>query len=211
MRSFITLAYRKPPSQSVAKQQGITLIVALVLLVVVSLAAGVSIQGSTKSEQTANNARSQELAWQAAEGALRYYEIGVTNSFRATNTSLFPSFTLTVSDYTITAAPAVVGSDPLWRTTTSWDGSPTQAVTVPLHKLDNALAASATPGISRTTARFEAVYQRSPECIAQFAGTAPPGSRMIFVTCRGFGPEVAAGSGPPGGAEVFLQSTLDFN
>ena len=197
---------RKPLVQF---ERGITLIVAMILLLVISVMAAATVRGSASSELVANNARSQELAWQVTEAALRYCEVGVRNQHVQ---SLTTTIVLGTSDYTttISAAPAT-GSNPLWMTTTSWDGSPSSAVSIPLYKLDDPAQTSSGTGITRESAKFEGIYKRAPDCIAQYAGTLAPASRVIWVTARGFGPEVSNASGSPDGAEIFLQSTLDFN
>jgi type IV pilus assembly protein PilX len=188
-------------------QRGVTLIVAMGLLLVISVIAAVTVKGSAGSEIIANNARSQELAWQAAEAALRYCEQGAINQRRATTTTV----TLSISQYTLTIAPATASSVPLWSTTTNWDTSPSTAISVPLYKLDDASLNSGASGISRESAKFQGIYQRAPDCIVQYAGSVAPGSNVIWVVARGFGPEVSATGVRPNGAEVFLQSTLDFN
>ena len=46
-----------------------------------------------------------------------------------------------------------------------------------------------------------------PECMAQYADST---NKMVWVTCRGFGPDVvdSATKDLPSGAEVFLQSVI---
>jgi type IV pilus assembly protein PilX len=195
---------RRPRSLA---QRGVTLIVAMGLLLVVSVIAAVTVKGSANSEIIANNARSQELAWQAAEAALRFCERGVRNQHVVTKLTA----TLTISDYTLTIANAPTGLPPLWATPATWDATPSVAISVPLFRLDDAAAVAATSGITKESARFQGIYQRSPECIAQYAGSGTTGGNVIWVVARGFGPEVQDNAPRPAGAEVFLQSTLDFN
>lgn len=57
-----------------SKQQGVVLIVALILLVVISLFTVTSIRSAISSENIAGNVRTTELATQAADIALRYCE-----------------------------------------------------------------------------------------------------------------------------------------
>jgi PilX N-terminal len=54
-------------------QRGVLLIITLIMLVVISGVAALSIKGSGSSEALANNVRTQGLAIQAAEAALRYW------------------------------------------------------------------------------------------------------------------------------------------
>lgn len=185
-------------------QRGITLIVAMLMLLVLSATAAMTIRGSASSEQISNNARSQEMAWQLAEAALRYCEIGARNQHTLTTTTA----TLVISEpqHTLTIAIAPTGSSlPSWVTTTSWDASPSLAITVPLNTLDDPSTTAAVSGVTALSNKYQGVYKRAPDCIAQYAT-----SNVIWVTARGFGPEVGSGT-IPFGAEVFLQSTLDFN
>jgi type IV pilus assembly protein PilX len=198
---------KRPRNLSSLAQRGVTLIVAMGLLLVVSVIAAVTVKGSASSEIVANNARSQELAWQAAEAALRFCERGVRNQHVSTTTTA----TLTISDYTLPIAAAPTGLPPLWATPANWDATPSVAISVPLFRLDDAAAVAATSGITKESARFQGIYQRSPDCIAQYAGTGGPAGNVIWVVARGFGPEVPDNGLRPAGAEVFLQSTLDFN
>lgn len=198
-------------TMAMRSQRGITLIVAMILLLVISVTAAVVARGSVSGEQISNNARSQELAWQAAEAALRYCEVGVSNQ---QSVVLNPTKTLSITQYTLTIAVAPSGSSlPLWATTTNWDASTPNAnlIAVPLHRLDDPSSTSATSGVAKKDARFQAIYLRAPECFAQYESNSTEGQRQIRVTARGFGPEVANDTGKPKGSEVFLQSILDFN
>jgi type IV pilus assembly protein PilX len=187
------------------KQQGITLIVAMLMLLILSATAAMTIRGSASSEQISNNARSQELAWQLAEAALRYCETGARNQYTLTNTTA----TLVISEpqhtLTIAASPAI-GVTPSWMTSSNWDTTPTVSIQVPLYKLDDPSTNAAVAGTTSASSKYQGVYKRAPDCIVQYAT-----NKVIWVTARGFGPEVGSGGTLPFGAEVFLQATLDFN
>lgn len=191
----------------ISGNRGVTLIVAMILLVVISLTAAVTVRGSASSEQISNNARSQGLALEAAESALRYCEIGVTNQV----ISLGASPTATISPFhTLTIGNPPNGATPTWAITTNWDNTPVAAITVPLYTLDDPVLTATESGVTKGSNKFQGIYQRAPECIAQYAGNSTA-TLVIHVVARGFGPEVTNAAGRPNGSEVFLQSTLDFN
>ena len=176
-----------------AAERGIVLIVALILLVVMSLATAYSVRGAGSSELVANNTRTQLLAMQATEAALRYCETGVVN-YRA----LLATPTLVLSPvFTPTAAPVGVPFD--WESLTKWDGS-TSVASVTVIGTGDLVLNDTSSGL----------YKRGPECMFQFMNVGS--TQRVIVTARGFGPDVGALTGTdrpaPEGSEVWLQSTL---
>ncbi|MBI2771379.1 MAG: hypothetical protein HYX47_17275 [Burkholderiales bacterium] len=167
------------------------LIIALIMLVVISLLATMSVKNAASSEGVNGNIRLSQLASQSAEIALRYCEDAVIQMVSGTGTLvLLP----TIQNYAAT---------PSWKLgTTSWDVTPTVAFPLPIASV-NASAASAT-------------YARPPECMVERlspAGSAKYSSNFV-VTARGFGPEVPAATSArarPNGSEVFMQSTIELN
>lgn len=177
-----------------AAERGIVLIVALILLVVMSLATAYSVRGAGSSELVANNTRTQLLAMQATEAALRYCETGVVN-YRA----LLATPTLVLSPV-FTPAPAPVGGAAFdWESLTKWDGS-SSATSVTVIGTGDLVLNDTSSGL----------YKRGPECMAQFMNVAD--TQRVIVTARGFGPDVAGLTGTdrpaPEGSEVWLQSSL---
>jgi type IV pilus assembly protein PilX len=171
-------------------QSGVVLIIALIMLVVISLLATLSVRNSMSSEATSGNVRTTELATQAAEIALRYCESAVQQAASGT--------------ITFTANPTIHAyqNPPRWQTMDNWDApaTPPLAFTVP----DNTV----NPG--STTATFK----RLPECMVErIPATDSTGvfstTSTYVITARGFGPEVSATPGRPKGSEVWLQSTLE--
>lgn len=73
------MIYALHPSQSRLNQQGIVLIMSLILLTVVSLVAIYTLRDSVTGEQISKNLRSNTIATQAAETALRICEQAVSN------------------------------------------------------------------------------------------------------------------------------------
>jgi type IV pilus assembly protein PilX len=184
------------PYSSRKQQNGVVLVIALVLLVLLSLIASYNARNVGSAELVSNNTRSSELASQAAEAALRHCERGVENHFAALKGSTATFTTL----MTPTAAP--VGSSFTWQGLTNWDGTASVAkVTV--------IGTSAL-SLSNATGKL---YKRPPECMVQYLQATS--TRTVVVTARGFGPEVqedAGGTRPiPKGSEVWLQSTLSLN
>jgi type IV pilus assembly protein PilX len=177
-------------------QRGVVLIIGLILLMVLSMTAAYNMRGISSGELVTNNTRSQHLAMQSAEAALRYCEVGVANFTAVASTP-----TLVVA-YTVepAPAPATVLSTFTWADLTKWDGSGSEANVTVLG--DNVLPLNDSGTI----------YKRRPECMAQFYQAAS--TKRVVVTARGFGPDVESLSGNnrpvPKGTEVWLQSVLQF-
>ena len=169
------------------RQRGVVLIIALVMLVVVSLLATFSIRNALSTEGVSGNVRTTQLASQSAEVALRLCEDAVVN-FVKIATPLPAGLVL----QTPTAPPLGVN-------TANWDGARTGVFVVPSASVNQA----------------SATFARMPECIAEqvavvnATGTALTTTTTYLITARGFGPEVANGTGRPEGSEVWLQSTLE--
>jgi type IV pilus assembly protein PilX len=192
-----------------AQQQGVVLIVALIMLAIISLMAAATIKGSGSSEALSSSSRTQSLALQAADAALRYCEEGVQNQ----------QYQVTPSRATLQAAAGNVlyssvlipeAPNPIppivpvnWTSSSNWDDGPKNAL---VYKLPS------------TFLNANNIYKRMPECMVQYS-QAPVGSvSQVVITARGFGPEVpdvldgVAGTNvrKPQGAEVWLQSYLNF-
>ena len=189
----MTAPHRSRPARA-GRQQGVVLIIALIMLVVVSMLATLSIRSATSTEAVAGNVRTTQLATQSAEIALRYCED-----------------TLATVHKTPGSAPAgwvesSYSATPYYTDlTTNWDVNPAPKVfVVPLTSVN---AGSVT-------------FKRPPECLIEnvqvLSGTPmnTDTSTTYIITARGFGPEVPAAdltrSRPPG-SEVWLQSTIELN
>ena len=177
---------RRPQRQ----QRGIVLVIALIMLVVISLLTVTSIRSAATSETLAGNVRTTELATQAAEIALRFCEAAAVRVGKGntTNTTSTPNLA------TVTQWIATPGT---WKNLTTWD------------------TAGATPTyVLPSTAIGTDTFKRQPECmIESLSGSTTAltgGTGSFVITVRGFGPEVAAGTGRPKGTEVWLQSTIQF-
>lgn len=182
-----------------AAQQGVVLIVALIMLAIISLMAAGTIKGSGSSEALSSSSRTQSLALQAADAALRYCEEGVQNQLNGTRAaeparagSLYTSVAITPENF-------VAGTTLNWTNLPTWDVGPQSAL---IYKLP-------------TTFLTASVYKRMPECMAQYAQDPAAGVTKVVITARGFGPEVADALNAdvvrkPQGAEVWVQSYLNF-
>ncbi|MCZ8258103.1 MAG: PilX N-terminal domain-containing pilus assembly protein [Polaromonas sp.] len=165
-------------------QQGVVLIVALIMLMILTVLASISIRGASSTEQVANQSRQQALARQTAEAALRFCEQQVQLFALNPATGFAPE-----------AAPLGAGTPYSWQTMGNWD---TLTPTVNLKTV---------PVASSGDAGTNVYFTRQPECMAQYL--TPADTKVFVTTARGFGPEVGAKDGSaPKGTEVWLQSVI---
>jgi type IV pilus assembly protein PilX len=177
-------------------ERGVVLIIALLMLVIISLVASLSVRNATSSEAISGGVRTTQLATQAAEIALRYCEDSVSQLAGVT-----PTFVTTFTSDKIQAH----SSTPAWQSTTVWDASSTLVFVLP--------AASVNASNVSTT------YSRMPECMVMNIPEADATGSIVstknyVITARGFGPEVSDPTGSdrrPQGSEVWLQSTIELN
>lgn len=165
-------------------QRGVVLVVALLMLMILSILASMSIRGASSTEQVANQSRQKALAQQTAEAALRFCEQSVQANALNAATGFAPE-----------AAPVGAGTKFTWETMANWDAMapPASLRVVPI-------AASGDAGAN-------VYFTRAPECMSQL--TTPANSKVFVTTARGFGPEVGAKDGSaPAGTEVWLQSVI---
>lgn len=163
------------------RQQGVTLIVALVMLVVIGLASAAVMRGSLTADTLANNARVQSLATQAAQLALRFCE---------TQIERLPADWVT--GFSIQTATAT-GEAHHWETYDNWT-SGGMAMDVP------------STVIASTNSTF--TPSTLPQCLAEYSNDVT-GVKTVIVTARGFSPDYAETSGrQTAGSVVWLQSTL---
>lgn len=182
------------------QQSGVVLVVALLLLMVLTILASVSIRGASSSEQIANQDRLKTLGQQSAEAALRYCE-ALVQAYAMDNTKNAPN----LGGLVPSAAPGAGNFN--WEINAGqnfWDGAPGA------NSPQIAPFAAAGDGVGGNGLYF----QRPPECMSQYTSA---GNTKVFVTtARGFGPEVPAAPNPkngtlPVGTEVWLQSVITMN
>jgi type IV pilus assembly protein PilX len=177
---------------SATKQAGVVLIISLIMLVVISILATLSIRNATSSETVSGNVRTTELASQAAEIALRYCEEALVQ--------------ITFGTGSLTSLPTVLtyASPPAWQTISNWDGSTSAPFVIPDASVNQADAS--------------VTFNRPPECLVERVqvvdGTGVVSTTSTYtITARGFGPEVAAATSArlrPTGSEVWMQSTIEL-
>ncbi len=170
------------------RQRGVVLIIALVMLVVISLLAALSIRNAQSTEGVSGNVRTTQLANEAAEIALRYCESAVVAN--AQSGATLPTG-MAISSVPVGTALGV--------TTSNWDSTRSGVYALPTTSVNNATLAT---------------YQRVPESVNERRQVVTSaGSRSetttYLITARGFGPEVADGTGRPDGTEGLLQATLE--
>lgn len=173
-------------------QRGIVLIMAMIMLVVISLLAVTSIRSASLSESISGNVRTTELATQAADIALRHCEssairIAKNNSGDTTSTQANYSTTFTSANISALNSSA-------WQNTATWDGSSSTFVFI----------------LPATLVGGTATYKRPPECMVEWLTGSTVIPTAFLITARGFGPEVASGTGRPQGSAVWLQSTIEL-
>lgn len=198
-QSFKTLPVR-------SRQAGVVLMVAMIMLIIISLLAAITVRNATSSEGINANLRQTQLATQAAETALRYCEDAAINlvnegtgtfSFTSPSGSAISALALA----NVAASPAL-GTTSTAVVTTNWDTT-----------TDNGqlILPISTVNLSGVTTTFA----RPPECMIQRAmpDVAQSYLSVLTITSRGFGPEVPAADNSrtrPIGSEVWLQSTLEL-
>ena len=181
------LRQKRPERQTQRHERGVSLLVVLVLILAMGLMAAFGIRASSTSAAVAISVRSQALAMEASEAALRYCEAQALASEPV---------------ITIWEPPATGDRDPSrWKTPSVWVGDNKASATVPQDWL--------TAGGTRV------VYSLRPECMVErmrLPGLPGTMRRETFlITARGFSPESSLR--PDGrlqsGSEVWLQSTLE--
>lgn len=169
------------------------LVIALIMLVIISLLATLSIRNAISTESVSGSVRTTQLASQAAEIALRYCEEAVVqiNSGTVTLTTI-----PTIQDYV---------SPPLWKDlAANWDVATSPAFVIPVASVNQASGA--------------VTFNRPPECLVErmqmaISASAVSTTSTYVITARGFGPEVAAANAArsrPVGTEVWMQSTIEL-
>lgn len=180
------------------QHQGVVLIVALLLLMVLSILASISIRGASSTEQVANQERQKTLAQQAAETALRFceeqvqlHELDVANGVA------------TPGGFTPQAAPVGAGVAYTWENMSNWDA--TTIATNPFVGTGNLKTVAFTAAGDGGASTY---FLRQPECMSQYTTLA--NTKVFVTTARGFGPEVGAkvDGVAPQGTEVWLQSVI---
>jgi type IV pilus assembly protein PilX len=173
------------------RQQGVLLVIVLIMLMVLSVLGSVAIRGASSGEEVANQSRLRSLGQQTAEAALAFCENQVR--LYASN----PANGFKPED-----VPSASGAASyLWETMNNWDSG----AVPPTNAYVKVVAIT-----SAGDANGNKYFTRSPECMSQYVEGG--GGKTIVTTARGFGPEVSVRDGTaPKGTEVWLQSVIQLN
>lgn len=161
-------------------QQGVTLLVVLVMLVVIGLVSASAMRQAANADLISNNTRLEQLAKQAAETALRYCENQITSTTGTPAIQIQP----------------VNQNTPAWKTFTNWSGSGKKAIEVPETEFKSTVDTNAP------------VPKKPPQCMVEYSPlgnnvyiVTARGFSPDFQEDSGTGRTIR-------GAVVWLQSTL---
>lgn len=176
-------SFRRRPAH---RQQGIVLIIALALLVVIGFSSTFIMRNALFGELITNNLTAMQAANHAAETALRYCENQLMKEPAATAPPVLP-----VPD---------VGDPIRWQSAANW-ANQAQVVTVP----DNVLQG-----------KGSIKYPTKPQCMIERVSVYVVNLKDVRrqygfqITARGYSPDYQprASNGTSAGSEIVLQSTL---
>ena len=182
----------RPSAPCPGRQNGISLIIVLIMLVIIGLTSAAALRNATSNERMTNNVRMQNLAQQYADAALRYCESELSKADAARVA------TLQETNIVSTA----FGAATAWNRADTWvgaGGASGSLTTVPELQIKSS-DSSFRPAVL-------------PQCVAE--KQALEDTKIAYVvTARGFSPDYTADSGTgatTGGSVVWLQSTLVLN
>ncbi|MBP3980382.1 hypothetical protein J8G26_06505 [Acidovorax sp. JG5] len=189
------MTYHCPRKPVRPRQKGVVLALALILLTVVSLVAIYTLRGTITGEQVSKNLRTNAVATQAAETALRICEDAVRTSQSTLGTG-----TSAVA-FTILDVPESMDADlpNQWSTRANWvvTGSAKTANQIPVELI--------------TDANMRPIP--APRCMVEryqlpFMGEDKTMSQPVLITAIGYTPDyqVNSSGAAVAGGEVWLQS-----
>jgi type IV pilus assembly protein PilX len=175
------------PMERVKHQSGSALIAVLLVLLVVSILGVGGAQIALMGERSARNDRDMQIAWQAAEAALKDAELDMTTSSRSaffndSNSSNFIQGCGTTGS-TLGLCAATVAGKPAWLTVNMADSA---APVVPYGGITGQVFASGVTGIQPVKPPVYLIeLVPDPSSFDQATGAQP----MVYrVTAMGFGP-----------------------
>lgn len=176
-----------PNQASFRRQRGVTLIIAMIVLIVIGLTSAAVMRGALVSDQVANNTRSQTLASEAADVALRYCERQLSAAGCAAGVACL-------------AAP-VAGAQAAWEKADTWYANSKTGASV------NVVPAAVVNSAGIKTTLFS--NDTLPQCVVELS---PLGATTYVVTARGFSPDhqMDANGHTKSGSSVWVQSTVKF-
>lgn len=169
--------------------QGIVLPIALIMLVIISFAGLMAARNSASYEQFSNNMRTNQVARQAAEAALRYCERAAIDKAESTGDSTYSE----AVDKVYTADPVLTNIDQgIWNSKANWGSTGANLITVNLTYTNDVKSAS------------QIKDGNQPTCIIESLSNG-----RYLVTSRGLSNDASVTDGAlTTGSEVWLQSIL---
>jgi Tfp pilus assembly protein PilX len=179
---------------SLARRQGASLIIVLVMLVVIGLTSAASLRNASSNERVSHNFRMHWLAEQYAEAALRYCQ-----------SQLLLADEQRVSSLQEAALMPINASAPGWANPQTWSGSGGAFAS---------LTSVAQAFVESSDSAF--VPQRLPQCVVERQalpllqnGVSVGTADVYVITARGFSPDYRESlPGARSGAVVWLQCRL---
>lgn len=184
-----------------SRQNGISLIIVLIMMVIIGITAASAMRNATSSERATNNQRLDNVAQQYAEVALRYCE----GQLRLPDAQRVATLQNAVIPSIILGGTATTG----WETVSSWIGNPGGAPG------DASATRTSVPAayLSAGNASWIPAAALVPQCIAEIHQmSALSTATFTVVTARGFSPDYASdvNGQTTSGAVVWLQSILNL-
>ncbi|HYE86974.1 MAG TPA: PilX N-terminal domain-containing pilus assembly protein [Vicinamibacterales bacterium] len=160
---------------AVPRQRGTVLIIVLMFLTVLMLMATVAVSTGVSEEKLARASRDYNVAFQAAEAALRDARFDLTGTgSRAPVIISNASHTAAAGSCTVTGlcTQASAGGTPVWETVANWT---------------NAVPYGTYTGVQTLPTTGPGAVSQQPRYIIEYI--APSGSQHIYrITARGWGP-----------------------
>jgi type IV pilus assembly protein PilX len=171
--------------RGVRKQQGIALVVSLLILLVTTMIALSLFRGSNLLEKIAGNTREKQRSLQSAQDALIYGEWWLSQG--GSNIAVQPCTAATTTTLQVCSTPL---------TTANYTGLPLYSYALP------GITVSATSGLA---AGGDINYVQNPVIYIAFLGTSPVGNPLYQVSAIGYG-----GSGGNNGSKSMVQSVYSI-
>ena len=184
------------------RQRGISLIIVLILMVVIGLTSAAAMRGATSGQRLTNNVRTENVAQQYAEAALRYCETELQRADPAPPaTQPRPNSLLRA---VIPLNDMTAGGVTTWEKPAAWTGAAGVGDAITRTTLNQAQYATA--GLSSY------LPAKAPECLVEVQRIGAPAFTVTVVTARGFSSDyLADGAGnTTKGSVVWLQSILNM-
>lgn len=190
--------HTRGPRHRLASARGVALVIALILLIVITISSMMIMRSSLFSDMVSKNMRSQNLAMQAAEIALRFCERQVADS-----TAGFRVFALNNSAITDE-----------WQLAANWTAASNRVNTVPAAFIGATVNFPVAPECIVRRLSYEEAYDGAavPRNAAKPEDRGVPPEYIFFfrITARGYSPDYErdANGNAVSGAEIWLQSTV---